>query len=96
MRRGGVGAHEADPGQRAGRGGEGEGAVEAAGPDGAAEGGGGPQAGAAEDRGGRVGGGAGAGWPGGAWICHWRVPEVRRATAELAPASLGGLIAGAR
>lgn len=48
--RGAFGAHEADARQRVGRAGEGEGAVQAAGPDGAAERSGGPQAaGVAED-----------------------------------------------
>ena len=48
---GAFGAHEADTRQRVGRAGEGEGAMQAAGPDGAAERSGGPQAaGAAKDR----------------------------------------------
>lgn len=73
---GAFGAHEADARQRVGRAGEGEGAVQAAGPDRAAERSGGPQAaGAAEDCG-RVGRGTGTGWPRWAGLGRWRVPEV--------------------
>lgn len=90
-----LGAHEADTGQRVRWGGEGEGAVEGAGPDGVAERSGGPPAaaGTAEDGGGCVGWGTRTGWPGGAGVCHWRVPKVGRATVKLVPAPLGGLIA---
>lgn len=95
--RGGLCAHEADAWQRAGWGGEGQGAIQAAGPDRVAEWSGGPQAaGVAEDRRGRVGRGTGAGWPGRAGIRCWRVPKVGRATTKLVPAPLGGLIARPR
>lgn len=95
--RGALGAHEADARQRAGGAGEGQGAVQAAGPDGAAERSGRPQAaGAAKDGCGRVGRGAGTGWPGRAGLCGWRVPEVGGAAAQLIPAPLRGLIARSR
>lgn len=87
-------AHEANAGQRAGWSGEGQGTVQVAGPDRAAERSAGPQAaGVAKDRCGRVGRGAGTAWPGRAGIRCWGVPKVGRATAKLVPASLGGLIA---
>lgn len=82
-------AHEADAGQCAGWSGEGQGTGKVAGPDGAAERSAGPHtAGVAQDRCGRVGGRTGTGWPGRAGICHWRVPQVRRATTKLIPAPL--------